>query len=110
MEITIKAETDAEKKVLPDAWILGGCVRFGLSGICERTDKNATGEFGFMHGDGVGIRGDVARLVAALDVQAMHNATVNGLLNAQQILANAQRDQALANEIRNGKPFKLHRP
>jgi hypothetical protein len=40
----------------------------------------------------------------------MHQAAVNGLLNAQQIVANAQRDQALANEIRNGTPFKLHRP
>jgi hypothetical protein len=112
VKITIEPESDTEKAlpVLKEPWVRTGCIRFGLSGITDKPQDSPTPEFGFVHGDGIGIRGDLARIVALLEGQAVHHATVNGLLNAQQIIANAQRDQALANEIRNGKPFKLHRP
>jgi hypothetical protein len=111
MKITIEPETDNEKKALVEPWVRTGCIRFGLSGIGDKTPDSATGEFGFIHGDGAGVRGDLARIVAILEGQAMHQAAVNGLLNAQQIVANAQRDQALAQEVLgNGKPFRLHRP
>jgi hypothetical protein len=110
MKITIEPETDDERKALAEPWVRTGCIRFGLSGITDKPQDSPTPEFGFIHGDGVGVRGDMARIVAMLENQAMRHAAVNGLLNAQQIVANAQRDEALANEIRNGKPFKLHRP
>lgn len=111
MKITIEPETDDERKALAEPWVRTGCIRFGLSGIADKAENSPTPEFGFIHGDGAGIRGDLARIVAVLEGQAMHHAAVNGLLNAQQIVANAQRDQALAQEVLgNGKPFRLHRP
>jgi hypothetical protein len=111
MKITIEPETDEEKKQLAGPWVRTGCIRFGLSGIADKAENSPTPEFGFVHGDGIGIRGDLARIVALLEGQAMHLATVNGLLQTQQIITNAQRDQALAQEVLgNGKPFRLHRP
>jgi hypothetical protein len=107
MKITIEPETDNEKKALAEPWVRTGCLRFGLSGIGDKTPDSITGEFGFVHGDAIGIRGDVARIVTLLDVQDMQRATVHGL----QAFAAAQRDQALAREVLdNGKPFRLHRP
>lgn len=106
MKITIEAETDAEKKAIAEPWVRTGCLRFGLSGISDqRNEQNTTGEFGFLHGDAIGIRGDLARLIASLDMQAMQQTSTNGVLQANQLLANAQRDQALTQEIlanRNG--------
>lgn len=102
----IEAENDAEKKAIAEPFVRTGCLRFCLSGISDqRSAENPTGEFGFLHGDGIGIRGDVARLLGTLDVQAMQQTSVNGVLQANNLLAAAQRDQVLAQEIlgkRNG--------
>lgn len=110
MRIEIIAETDEEKKQLAEPWVRIGCLRFGLSGIADKPQDNPTPEFGFVHGDAIGIRGDLARIVALLEGQSMHHATVNGLLKANEIIAAAQRNQALAQEVLgNGKPFRIHR-
>ena len=107
MKITIEAETDDEKKlpILQQSWVRTGCIRFGLSGIGERTAEQPTGEFGFLHGDSIGIKGDLTRLSANLDAQMMSQVSVNGVLQAHQMIANAQRDQRITQELvenRNG--------
>jgi hypothetical protein len=110
MRIEITAETDAEKAVLAEPWIHAGCLRFGLSGIGDRDEANKTGEFGFLHGDGIGIRGDLARVLASLDAQAMMQTSVNGVLQAHQIIGKAQAEASVTREIlanRNG--MRIHR-
>lgn len=110
MRIEITPETDAEKKALAQPWVRTGCLRFGLSGIGERTEESITGEFGFLHGEAIGICGDVARLKANLDMQAMNKTSVNGVLQVHQMIADAQQSERVAHELlanRNG--MKIHR-
>lgn len=113
MKITIEAKTPEEKRIvqLQQPWVRTGCMRFGLSGIGAQTPEEPTGEFGFLRGDSIGIRGDIARLVANLEAQMMAQTSVNGVLQAHQMIGQAARDQNVAQEIlanRNG--MKLHRP
>jgi hypothetical protein len=110
MKITIEPETDDERKALAKPWVRTGCIRFGLSGIADRTEENKTGEFGFLHGDGIGIRGDLARIIASLDAQTMVQTSVNGALQAQRIIGNAQAEARVTQELlanRNG--MRIHR-
>ena len=111
MKITIEAETDSEKTALPSPWVRTGCERVAVSGIGEHTDENKTGEFGYLHGDNIALRGDLARLMGSLDAQLLQQASVNGVLQANQMIFNAQRDQSIAQEVlagRNG--LRIHRP
>jgi hypothetical protein len=113
MRIEITAETDAERAtpIMREPWVRTGCLRIGLSGIGDKTDGSPTGEFGFLHGDNIGVRGDIERLRGHLDMQAMHRTTVQGLLEANQMVQEAQRNVGIAQEVlANGKPFRLHRP
>lgn len=115
MRITIEAENEAETKMLAEPFVREGCLRFGLSGITDRrSTENPTGEFGFLHGDGIGIRGDLARALASLDVQAMQQTSLNGVLQANNVIVDAQRNRALRQEIaagRNGRDgLQIHRP
>lgn len=112
MKITIEPESDAEKKLLAEPWVRTGCIRFGLSGYGDVVEGNATGEFGFLHGDNIGIQGDLARLAASLNMQSMAQTAVNGVLQANQMLQRAQAEQAIAQEVlgnRNGN-LRIHRP
>lgn len=115
MRIEITAETDIEKKGMPEPTVLTGIVRFGLAGLGEKTDRCPTGEFEQLHsvlpGDNVRIRGDLARLSANLDLMAMQQTSVNGTLQAHQIMHNAQVNDNVARElIANRNGLKIHRP
>jgi hypothetical protein len=112
MKITIEAETDAEKALplFKEPWVRTGCLRFGLSGFGDQVEGNPTGEFGFLHGDAESILADLARITASLNRQTMQQATVNGTLQAYKIMSDAQRDQAIAAEVRNGRGLRIHRP
>ena len=111
MKITIESETDQEKMAMKEPFVREGCIRLCAMGIVKPDEENKTGEFGFLHGENAGVRGDVARLTANLDMQAARQASFEGLVHAQQAMVNAQRNAALEQEIisnRNGK-LRIHR-
>jgi hypothetical protein len=117
MKITLEPETDVEKKAMAEPLALTGCVRFAIAGLGEKSEKYPTGEFEQLHavlpGDHIRIRGDLARLLGNLDLMAMQQTSVNGVLQANQILHQAQVQENIAQEVmanRNGGMPRLHRP
>ena len=113
MKITIEPETPEESKVLGEQLVYSGAIRACIAGYGAATEQNKTGEIGFCYGPWIALKTDMLRTMTIADERALHQSMVNAVLRASNIMAGAQRDELLAQEImagRNGHKLRIAEP
>ncbi len=113
MRIELTAETPEEKKAFGEPVVYEGATRLCLAGHAPPSKKNPDGEIGFIFGPWTALKTDMLRTMTIADERNTAQLMVNAMLKASELLANAQRDQALAQQImanRNGPNLRIAEP